>query len=75
MVQWERELKGTLEKGKNEQTTRLQPREWHWNNGGYQSSLEGEEGVPGANEAGLWVFTRIMIILCGNDRTEDDTLR
>lgn len=31
--------------------------------------------MSGANEAGLWVFTRIMVILCGNDRTDDDTLR
>lgn len=74
-MQWERELIQALEKEENEQSTRLQPREWHWHKGGYQSSLEGGEGVSGANEAGLWVFTRIMIILCGNDRTEDDTLR
>lgn len=74
-MHWERELIGTLEKGENEQTTRLQPWKWHRHNGGYQSSLEGEEGVSGANEAGLWVFTRIMVILCDDDRTEDDTLR
>ncbi|KAJ7402781.1 Eukaryotic translation initiation factor 4E type 3-A [Pitangus sulphuratus] len=31
--------------------------------------------MSGDNEASLWVFTKLMIILCGNDRTEDDTLR
>lgn len=54
---------------------KLHHREWHWHNRGYHSSLQREERVQGDNEVGLWVFTRIMIILCDNDGTEDDTLR
>lgn len=74
-MRWERELIGTLEKGEDERTARLQPREQHQCNRGYHSSLQREEGVQGDNEVGLWVFAKIMIILCDNNRTEDDTLR
>ena len=66
---------GTLEKGEDEQTARLQPREWHRYNHSYHLPLQREEEMQGDNEVRLWEFARIMIVLCNNNRREGDTLR